>query len=115
MPSVWSKKDERMYAAIKKSCLQSDSRRTKTCPRIAASTVNKRRREEERTLSEFAVEPSLRRKYDPDNEIFSFFYQKCFKRIEKKQTRGTKAVVNRCTDEAIRASAKIIKKKARKR
>ena len=53
MPSVWSKKDERMYAAIKKSCLQSDSRRTKTCPRIAASTVNKRRREEGRTLDEF--------------------------------------------------------------
>ena len=49
---AWSAKDERQYAAIKKSCVASRGKRqTKTCTRIAAATVNKRRREEGRTLS----------------------------------------------------------------
>ena len=51
MPATWSAKDERMYKAIKKNCLERDARRTKACPRIAAATVNKRRREEGRTLT----------------------------------------------------------------
>jgi hypothetical protein len=51
MPAAWSRKDERMYEAIKTSCLKRDRRRTVACPRIAAATVNKQRRKEGRTLS----------------------------------------------------------------
>lgn len=53
MPAAWSKKDERMYEAIKESCLDRGDRSAKVCKRIAAATVNKRRQEEGRTLSEF--------------------------------------------------------------
>lgn len=59
MPAAWSNKDERMYAAIKKSCVARGDRRTKTCTRIAAATVNKRRRKEGRTLSGLDADPSL--------------------------------------------------------
>jgi hypothetical protein len=62
MPTAWSAKDEHQYKAIKKSCLKSDSRRTKACPRIAASTVNKRRRAEGRTLS--GLEQTARKELD---------------------------------------------------
>lgn len=51
MPTYWSKKDERQYQAIKKSCLSRDARKTKVCTRMAAATVNKQRRKEGRTLS----------------------------------------------------------------
>jgi len=51
MPAYWSPKDERMYKAIKASCLAQDARRTRACPRMAAATVNKQRRKESRTLS----------------------------------------------------------------
>lgn len=51
MPAAWSKKDERQYKAIKKSCLSRDRRRTRSCTRMAAATVNKQRRKEGRTLS----------------------------------------------------------------
>jgi len=58
MPAAWAKKDERQYKAILKSCRSSDRRRSpKTCKRIAAATVNKRRRVEGRTLS--GVDPGL--------------------------------------------------------
>lgn len=52
MPTAWSPKDERQYKHIVKSC----RRGKKACKRIAASTVNKRRREQGRTLGEFHVE-----------------------------------------------------------
>lgn len=39
----WTAKDERKYAAIKRSCLARDGRRTKVCARIAAATVNRDR------------------------------------------------------------------------
>lgn len=52
MPAAWSAKDERMYRAVKASCLKKDARRTRICPRMAAATVNKQRRAEGRTLSE---------------------------------------------------------------
>ena len=47
MPVAWSPKDERQYKAIVRNC----SRSRKICKRIAAATVNKRRRIEGRTLS----------------------------------------------------------------
>ena len=46
MPAAWSKKDERMYEHIVKSC----SRSKKVCKRIAAATVNKQRGKEGRAL-----------------------------------------------------------------
>lgn len=46
MPAAWSKKDERQYRHIVSSCTRSD----RECKRIAAATVNKRRRRESRTL-----------------------------------------------------------------
>jgi len=58
MPSSWSPKDERMYQAIKKSCLDRDARKTKSCTRMAAATVNKRRREEGRTLNDITLYPT---------------------------------------------------------
>jgi hypothetical protein len=58
MPAAWSAKDERMYRAIKASCLKRDARRTRACPRIAAATVNKQRRKEERTLSDITWTPT---------------------------------------------------------
>ena len=56
MPQArWSARDERQYAAIKESCRTGRKKRSmKTCTRIAAATVNKRRAEEGRTLSGFA-------------------------------------------------------------
>jgi hypothetical protein len=59
MPAAWSKKDERQYRAIKKSCLARDARRTRACPRIAAATVNKQRRKEGRTLSGLGQPPDV--------------------------------------------------------
>jgi len=47
MPAAWSRRDERQYGHILASCKRS----RKTCKRIAAATVNKRRRFEGRTLS----------------------------------------------------------------
>lgn len=41
MPSSWTPKEERMYKHIVKSC--KSSRPARTCKRIAAATVNKRR------------------------------------------------------------------------
>jgi len=58
MPSSWSKKDERMYEAIKKSCLAKDKRKTKSCTRMAAATVNKRRKKEGRTLGDLTLRPT---------------------------------------------------------
>jgi hypothetical protein len=46
MPAAWSKKDERQYKHIVDSCKGS----AKKCKRMAAATVNKRRRREGRTL-----------------------------------------------------------------
>jgi len=46
MPAAWSKKDERQYGHILSSCRGGKKR----CKRIAAATVNKRRRREGRTL-----------------------------------------------------------------
>lgn len=43
MPKIWSKKDERQYKAIVKSCLKKDARKTKSCKSMAAAIVNKRR------------------------------------------------------------------------
>jgi len=58
MPKAWSAKDERMYAHIVESC--SGNRPMKACKRMAAATVNKRRRAEGRTLSQFGTgEPPL--------------------------------------------------------
>jgi hypothetical protein len=55
--AAWSKTDERQYAHILKSCRRSDRRRSaSTCKRIAASTVNKHRKAEGRTLSGFDAE-----------------------------------------------------------
>jgi hypothetical protein len=52
VPAAWSKKDERQYKHVLQSCRRTDKRRSlKTCKRIAASTVNKQRRQEGRTLS----------------------------------------------------------------
>jgi hypothetical protein len=48
MPKAWSDKDERQYEHIKDSERQR-GRGTRTAKRIAAATVNKRRREEGRT------------------------------------------------------------------
>jgi hypothetical protein len=54
MPAAWSKKDERQYKHILKGCRKTDGRRAlRTCKRIAASTVNKQRTAESRTLSGF--------------------------------------------------------------
>lgn len=49
MPKIWSKKDERQYKAIVKSCLKKDARKTKSCKSMAAAIVNKRRGVEGRT------------------------------------------------------------------
>jgi len=59
MPAYWSRKDERQYQHILRSCR---GRRggDKRCRRIAAATVNKRRRYEGRTLSGFAAVTPLR-------------------------------------------------------
>jgi hypothetical protein len=46
VPASWSRKDERQYEHIVSSC----TRPRKTCKRIAAATVNKRRSNEGRTL-----------------------------------------------------------------
>lgn len=52
MPAAWSQRDERQYGHILKSCRRTDRRRSmKTCKRIAATTVNKQRGREGRTLS----------------------------------------------------------------
>jgi len=51
MPAAWSKHDERQYKAIVKSC----SKSKRTCKRIAAATVNKRRRIEGRALNEVRI------------------------------------------------------------
>ena len=54
MPAYWSKKDERQYQHIKKSCMagrRRTGRTTADCKRVAASTVNKQRRKEGRTLT----------------------------------------------------------------
>ena len=51
MPAAWSRKDERQYEHIVSSCTRSK----KTCKRIAAATVNKRRAAEGRTLSAVVV------------------------------------------------------------
>jgi hypothetical protein len=59
MPAAWSNKDERMYAAIKKSCNARGDRTTKTCTRIAAATVNQQRRREGRTLSGLGSDPTV--------------------------------------------------------
>lgn len=57
MPAAWGAKDERMYQHIRKSCQLGDRRRSvRTCKRIAAATVNKRRRLEGRTLSGYTEE-----------------------------------------------------------
>jgi len=53
MPAAWSAKDERQYEHILESCRTGRKKRSlNTCKRIAASTVNKQRRIERRTLSE---------------------------------------------------------------
>lgn len=54
MPAAWSRKDERQYEHIVSSCTRSK----KTCKRVAAATVNKRRSAEGRTLSAVVV-PAL--------------------------------------------------------
>jgi len=61
MPAYWSKKDERMYQHIKESCMTDPKRRkkgrtAKDCKRMAASTVNRQRREEGRTLTALGEE-----------------------------------------------------------
>lgn len=48
MPKAWSKKDERQYKAVLKSCLKKDGRKTKSCKSMAAAIVNKRRSSEGR-------------------------------------------------------------------
>lgn len=59
MPAAWSKKDERQYKHILQSCQRTDRRRSlKTCKRIAASTVNKQRSQEGRTLTGLGEAPS---------------------------------------------------------
>ena len=56
MPAAWSTKDERMYRHIVQSCTKGRKKRPKTvCKRIAASTVNKLRRREGRTLGDFVL------------------------------------------------------------
>lgn len=58
MPRAWNRKDERMYKHILSSCKGGRKRRsTKVCKRIAASTVNKQRRREGRTLSGWGERP----------------------------------------------------------
>lgn len=48
MPNKWSKKDERQYKHVKKSEKQ-EGKSTKRAKEIAARTVNKQRRSEDRT------------------------------------------------------------------
>jgi hypothetical protein len=48
MPNAWSKKDERMYEHVKKSSAQR-GKSEKRAEEIAARTVNKQRRKEDRT------------------------------------------------------------------
>ncbi len=48
MPQAWSDKDERQYQKIKQSQLEAD-KSNKRAEEIAAATVNKQRREENRT------------------------------------------------------------------
>jgi len=65
MPAYWSKKDERQYQHIKESCMarkRGTGRTAADCNRIAASTVNKQRRKEGRTLSEGPVERTMRQR-----------------------------------------------------
>jgi hypothetical protein len=60
MPAAWSAKDERQYEHILESCRTGRKKRSlSTCKRIAAATVNKQRRIERRTLSEFDRAPLL--------------------------------------------------------
>ena len=68
MPSYWSKKDERQYQHIRKSCMAERSKSPAVCKRIAASTVNKQRRKEGRTLTG-PVERTMRER--------AVFDQKC--------------------------------------
>lgn len=51
MPASWSRKDERQYGHIVQSCRAGSRKSLKTCKRIGAATVNKRRSAEGRTLS----------------------------------------------------------------
>ena len=62
MPRAWSKKDERMYEHILDSCRGSE----RTCKRIAAATVNKKRRLEGRTLGDLVLESKRRSSNDPE-------------------------------------------------
>jgi len=64
MPAAWSRKDERQYKAIVKSCVR--RRGVKVCKRIAAATVNKRRRAEGRTFGDFVIEARRRSANDPE-------------------------------------------------
>lgn len=48
MPKAWSKKDERQYEHVKES-ESKQGRSTKRAKEIAARTVNKQRRKENRT------------------------------------------------------------------
>jgi len=48
MPKAWTKKDERQYQEIKSSLLE-QGKNADQAEEIAARTVNKQRREEERT------------------------------------------------------------------
>lgn len=51
MPAAWSKKNERQYKHILRSCTGSGRKRSlKACKRIAAATVNSQRSAEGRTL-----------------------------------------------------------------
>lgn len=49
MPKAWSAKDERQYKHIKASESRGQKRSAKAAKRIAAATVNKRRKAEGRT------------------------------------------------------------------
>ena len=62
MPSAWSKKDERQYEHIVAGC----TRPKKVCKRIAAATVNKRRRLEGRTLNGFSTDAKEAIQRNPD-------------------------------------------------
>lgn len=58
MPKAWSPKDERQYGHIVHFCMRRHRPgfNSVVCKRVAAATVNKRRRAEGRTLS--GVDPS---------------------------------------------------------
>lgn len=50
--SSWTKKDERQYEAVKKSCLRKRGRKaTWICTKIAAATVNKGRAQRGETVT----------------------------------------------------------------